>query len=723
MDIRTARWIFGAASLTVTAFAALFAGGASPSVASSTFVVWRYASATDLDSNSVLAPPDAAAATVQSGGASLAYVETSNAGELQHIQVNASVSGGRAILYEAQISLSSPTPIRVHGTLNHTGGGVAAFELLSAGGTSKILEEYACQSCPSGSTNVLDVTKVLQGQFVVFAWLDGLEDVHADLNVAIELGSTLPALSIGDAVELEGAAGANNSLSFPVSLSAPAPTGGATVAYGTSDINTQAGTDYQVTAGVLTFLQGETAKTIVVPIVGDGQTEPDETLQVTLSNPAGATISDATGTGTILNDDTLVDFDWSMPDRFGLDANGNSLIDYYTTAAAISPSSWRVDFTYGSGQVCDPALQLAIEIDGVPVSPSDPALLAVNTQTCTASYAFPAEKKYSVTFELSGPGGPGGQVTHDVTVQDWLIISLGDSVASGEGNPDIPGTPVWENRQCHRSASAGPAQAALAIERADPKTSVTFVHLACSGASVFEGILTRYRGQEPGAWIPPQVDQMDSLVGSREIDAVTISAGANDVRFATVVTGCFLQRDCHLASTRFSMLAFFNGWLPLLPGNYDALALTLRQPRYDVAPDRTYITEYYDALRDDAGAFCDQVILEENRNLPIIGISAAESQWASTDMMVRLNQQVAAGASRNGWKFVGGMYAAFRTHGYCAVDRWIVQLTESLAGQRNPDGTIHPNEVGHAFYAARLVAALTADLYTAGDLTKPRLPR
>ena len=289
-------------------------------------------------------------------------------------------------------------------------------------------------------------------------------------------------------------------------------------------------------------------------------------------------------------------------------------------------------------------------------------------------------------------------------------------------------TPVWQDRQCHRTAFAGPAQAALALERADPKTSVTFVHLACSGASIYEGILTRYRGQEPGpwgaGWIPPQVEVMDALVGTREIDAVTVSTGANDVRFAKVVTGCFLQLDCHLATTPNSMLQFFNGWLALLPSAYDALGLTLRQSRYDVAPERTYITEYFDALRDQTGAFCDQKILEEAFDIPRLGISAAESRWASTDMMARLNQQVAAGATRSGWKYVGGIYAPFGPHGYCSTDRWIVQLTESLAGQRNPDGTIHPNRLGHAHYGNRIAATLTADFYPeAGDLTKPRLPR
>jgi FG-GAP-like repeat len=57
--------------------------------------------------------------------------------------------------------------------------------------------------------------------------------------------------------------------------------------------------------------------------------------------------------------------------------------------------------------------------------------------------------------------------------------------------------PVWEDKRCHRSANAGPAQAALEIERSDPHTSVTFLSYACSGASITEGLVGWYDGVEP----------------------------------------------------------------------------------------------------------------------------------------------------------------------------------------------------------------------------------
>jgi len=72
-----------------------------------------------------------------------------------------------------------------------------------------------------------------------------------------------------------------------------------------------------------------------------------------------------------------------------------------------------------------------------------------------------------------------------VKLEDFLIVGLGDSNASGEGNPDVPGLarPLWEDFRCDRSAQSYQARAASAIEKASDHSSVTFVHLACSGAS------------------------------------------------------------------------------------------------------------------------------------------------------------------------------------------------------------------------------------------------
>jgi hypothetical protein len=59
--------------------------------------------------------------------------------------------------------------------------------------------------------------------------------------------------------------------------------------------------DYVARIGTLTFLPGETTKTIEILVNGDTFLETDETFTVTLSGAANAAIGTATGTGTILN--------------------------------------------------------------------------------------------------------------------------------------------------------------------------------------------------------------------------------------------------------------------------------------------------------------------------------------------------------------------------------------------------------------------------------------
>ena len=58
------------------------------------------------------------------------------------------------------------------------------------------------------------------------------------------------------------------------------------------------------TSGTLTFAPGQTTRTFTVAIKGDKQKESDESFYVLLSGASSnATISNAYGWGTILNDE------------------------------------------------------------------------------------------------------------------------------------------------------------------------------------------------------------------------------------------------------------------------------------------------------------------------------------------------------------------------------------------------------------------------------------
>jgi|GEM_PF-2237934 len=113
-------------------------------------------------------------------------------------------------------------------------------------------------------------------------------------------------VSISDSQVSEPSSGTANMV-FTVTLSAPAPVGGASVNFTTEEQapalnHAKEGDDYTPTSGTVNFAQGEQIKTISVPVLSDSLlSEPKETFLVVLSSPVNATIVDGTATGTILS--------------------------------------------------------------------------------------------------------------------------------------------------------------------------------------------------------------------------------------------------------------------------------------------------------------------------------------------------------------------------------------------------------------------------------------
>jgi hypothetical protein len=107
-----------------------------------------------------------------------------------------------------------------------------------------------------------------------------------------------------------------------------------------------------------------------------------------------------------------------------------------------------------------------------------------------------------VTLKVRRRGGRPAtdSSTQKIRFRDLLIASLGDSAASGEGNPDVPtsytlfGTAghlaSWNDFRCDRSGRAATALLAKEIEDRDPGTSVTLWSLACAGASITDNTTT-----------------------------------------------------------------------------------------------------------------------------------------------------------------------------------------------------------------------------------------
>ena len=88
-----------------------------------------------------------------------------------------------------------------------------------------------------------------------------------------------------------------------------ANTGPVTVTFGTVNGTATAGSDFSAVGGQLSFTNGETAKTLLIPLLNDTQVEGDETFQVTLANPVGAQLlPSSTATVTIVDNDAGVQF-------------------------------------------------------------------------------------------------------------------------------------------------------------------------------------------------------------------------------------------------------------------------------------------------------------------------------------------------------------------------------------------------------------------------------
>jgi glucose/arabinose dehydrogenase len=123
--------------------------------------------------------------------------------------------------------------------------------------------------------------------------------------------------------------------------------GAASVQYATSNGTATAGSDYTAATGTLSFAAGETSKTFVVPIINDTVGERNESINLTLSSPTGATLgTQQTATLNILDNDpgsftreTLVSglttptaIEWTPNGQYMFIAEQNGLVKVANTA-------------------------------------------------------------------------------------------------------------------------------------------------------------------------------------------------------------------------------------------------------------------------------------------------------------------------------------------------------------------------------------------------------
>lgn len=365
-------------------------------------------------------------------------------------------------------------------------------------------------------------------------------------------------------------------------------------------------------------------------------------------------------------------------------------------------------------------------------------------RSCRTTVNLP-EGRYDATLEVRD-GARRTSTPVPLTVRNVLIVSLGDSYASGEGNPRNvrawlraggPFDPYWDDDSCRRSTHAAPAQAALALEQASPATSVTLVHLACSGASVDQGILGP---QQSAGQSLSQVEQATALLGGRAADVVLLSIGGNDVGFGTILETCALTADCPTARPRGGPLAGYptvNAGVQAqtgdLAGDFTRIAACIGGtgcrladgraiPPLALSDDgRVLPTLYPDITRDAVGESCRYLT-----------ITPADFGWARSTILDpappsaypyprragdivtlavpsgSLNEQIAATARLPRWQPVTGTWTASGStpegHGVCAGDMaWVFGVT---AFSGFPSASFHPDPRGQAVLGRAVAAAL-----------------
>ena len=262
-------------------------------------------------------------------------------------------SGASELAFTVSLSAATSGPVTVaYATTNGTAKAgqdyVAQSGLLTfaAGETSKVIRVQV-----TGDTAV-EANETLKVSLTSPTGATIRDGSALGTIVNDDSATALPSLSINDASSAEGSAATPGQTSFTVSLSA-ASTSPVTVNFATANGTALAGSDYVAQSGTLTFAAGETQKTIQVATIGDSAVEANEDFSVVLSSPTDATIADATGAGTIVNDDAPAGPTLGISDATVIEGNpgggaapgwlstsGNQIVDSAGHSVQIAGVNW-----------------------------------------------------------------------------------------------------------------------------------------------------------------------------------------------------------------------------------------------------------------------------------------------------------------------------------------------------------------------------------------------
>ena len=234
----------------------------------------------------------------------------------------------------------------------------------TANGTAIAPGDYSATTAsltfPANSTGPLTASVPLQEDqldeadetfSVNLSIVSGPADVgDGSATATIQDDDSEPSLSVSGQTVSEGAPA--GFVRFTVTLT-PASGRTVSVSYSTANGTALAPADYTAQAGVLTFTEGQTTKTVDVPVVNDTTVEPSETFTLSLNGPTGATIAPpGSATGTITNDDVpggLPTITISDKTVLEPDTGGTVAARFTVTLSTTSSQTVTVTFTTANG--------------------------------------------------------------------------------------------------------------------------------------------------------------------------------------------------------------------------------------------------------------------------------------------------------------------------------------------------------------------------------------
>ncbi|MGD9719884.1 MAG: beta strand repeat-containing protein [Pirellulales bacterium] len=375
-------------------------------------------------------------------------------------------------------------------SLSSASGKQVTVDYTTADGTAMAGSDYVARSGAvafSPGTTTQTVTITVNGDT-----LDEIDETFS-VNISAPVNATLgtatvqgtitdddaePNLSISDVTAVEGNSGTNNYV-FTVTLST-ASAKEVKVQYATSDVTATAGSDYTATSGTLTFSPGTSSQLVTVVVNGDINDDANETFNVTLSNPLNAGLSDATGVGTIMDDDESPML--SISDVTQVEGNsGTTALVFTATLAGSTDSTVTVQFATSDGTATD------ADNDYEPISGTITFAPGVTSQLVTVLVngdLIDDADSETFTVTLSNPTNAAiadatgiGTITDD-DAAPTLTISTPDAVAEGDtGTTQLVFT-------VNLSAASG-QQVTVVYNTADDTATAGADYVATSGTLTF----------------------------------------------------------------------------------------------------------------------------------------------------------------------------------------------------------------------------------------------